>query len=81
MATFRPDFNHVATYRAGDMHYSDQHKRGTVDVWHDQHRYIYIVNRKHHSIKEVKNGILAAFASNSDMKIIGKYPSYELQSF
>ncbi len=33
--------NHIQTIKAGDVSYYWRHRRGTIDVYHDQKRYVY----------------------------------------
>jgi len=33
--------NHIQTFKAGQTGYGWSHKRGTIDVYHDQKRYVY----------------------------------------
>ena len=33
--------NHIQTFKAGEVGYGWSHKRGTIDVYHDQKRYVY----------------------------------------
>jgi len=60
-------YYYAETYRAGEFGYYAPRKRGTCDVWHDSHRYIYtlaaIPRRK---IRAMING-----------KVAGRYPNYK----
>ena len=66
---------HIITYRAGAPGYTDAHQRGTVDIWHDQKRYIY---------KSAPPDAARAFIDRAwqqeHIKITGRYPSYTLEN-
>ena len=66
---------HIITYRAGAPGYNDAHQRGTVDIWHDQKRYIYRSARA----KAVLEFIDRAW-QQEHIKITGRYPSYTLEN-
>ena len=66
---------HIITHRAGAPGYIDAHQRGTVDVWHDQRRYIYRAARA----KLVREFIAHAW-QYENIVITGRYPSYTLES-
>lgn len=74
-------FNFVGTYAAGTNQYYALRARGTIDVWHDNKRYVYkkLNFDVPHSI--VKNEILAAWdeAHGTTHRMIGVYPSYKIQ--
>ena len=66
---------HIITYRAGAPGYTDAHQRGTVDVWHDQKRYVYKFARA----KTAREFIEHAW-QHENIVITGRYPSYILES-
>jgi len=66
---------HIITYRAGAPGYNDAHRRATVDVWHDQKRYVY---------RSAPPDAARAFISHAwqqeHIKITGRYPSYTVEN-
>ena len=66
---------HIITYRAGAPGYTDAHQRGTVDVWHDQKRYVYRAARA----KTARAFIDRAW-QYENIVITGRHPSYTLES-
>ena len=66
---------HIITHRAGAPGYIDAHQRGTVDIWHDQRRYVYRAARA----KAVREFIVHAW-QQENIIITGRYPSYTLES-
>ena len=66
---------HIITYRAGAPGYTDAHQRGTVDVWHDQKRYVYRAARA----KTARACIDRAW-QYENIVITGRHPSYTLES-
>jgi hypothetical protein len=66
---------HIITYRAGAPGYTDAHRRGTVDIWHDQKRYVY---------KSASPGAARAFIEHAwqqeCIKITGRHPKYFLEN-
>jgi len=70
--------DHVKTSKAGSFDYQTERARGTVDVWHDSSRYVY---RKPHDLKAFKREILAAFGGRREVRIEGKYPSYDVTTW
>lgn len=74
-------FIHCATHRAGTNGYTAARQRGTIDVWHDQKRYIYRKPDVDVPTKMVKKDILAAFeAFGTCCKISGRFPSYTIET-
>ena len=66
---------HIITYRAGAPGYGAAHQRGTVDIWHDQRRYIYRAARA----KAVLEFIDRAWQQEY-IKITGRHPEYFLEN-
>ena len=64
---------HIITYRAGQPGYIVDHQRGTVDVWHDQKRYVY----RSATAKQARSFIRRGWDNSI---ITGRYPSYTLES-
>jgi|TARA_R110000822_G_scaffold9542_3_gene36849 hypothetical protein len=64
---------HIITYRAGQPGYIDAHQRGTVDIWHDQKRYVY----RSATAKQARAFIWRRWGN---ITITGRYPSYTLES-
>ena len=66
---------HIITYRAGQPGYIVDRQRGTVDIWHDQKRYVY---------KSASPGAARAFIEHAwqqeCIKITGRYPSYTVEN-
>ena len=68
--------------KAGNFKYYADHKRGTVDIWHDSQRWVFKQNRK--GLKAFKRNIYHAFSNNGRtpvVKITGQYPSYQIDTF
>ena len=66
---------HLVTYRAGQPGYIDAHRRGTVDIWHDQRRYIY----KSTLARNVRAFIARAW-QQEHVRVTGRHPSYTLEN-
>ena len=66
---------HIITHRAGAPGYIDAHQRGTVDIWHDQRRYIY----KSAPPKAAREFIDRAW-QQENITITGRHPNYFLES-
>ena len=64
---------HIITHRAGAPGYGAAHQRGTVDIWHDQKRYVY----KSATAKTARAFIRRGW---DNITITGRYPSYILES-
>jgi len=66
--------NHIKTIRAGEPGYTAPRARATIDLWHDQKRYVYEMphNFKHAVKRDFKLCLSVAF----DAKIKGSAPSY-----
>lgn len=65
---------HIITYRAGAPGYYEDRQRGTIDIWHDQKRYVYRLC----SATEVRQFIRNAW-QHENVRIIGVYPTYRLE--
>ena len=66
---------HIITYRAGAPGYDDAHRRGTVDIWHDQKRYVY----RRATARAARAFITHAW-QQEHIKITGRYPSYTVEN-
>ena len=66
---------HIITYRAGAPGYGAAHQRGTVDIWHDQRRYIY----KSARAKAVREFIDRAWQQEY-ITVTGRHPNYFLEN-
>ena len=66
---------HIITHRAGAPGYTDAHQRGTVDIWHDQRRYVY----RAATAKTAREFIAHAW-QQEHIKITGRHPSYTLEN-
>ena len=66
---------HIETFKAGSKGYSAAHRRGTVDLWHDQQRYIY----KTETPRTVRAFIAHAW-QQENVAVTGRYPSYTIES-
>ena len=66
---------HIVTYRAGSPGYIDAHQRGTVDIWHDQKRYVY----KSAPPKAVREFIDRAW-QQENITVTGRHPSYTVEN-
>ena len=66
---------HIITHRAGSPGYIDAHQRGTVDIWHDQKRYVY----KSASPKAAREFIDRAWQQEY-ITVTGRHPSYTLEN-
>ena len=66
---------HIETFKAGSTGYIAAHARGTVDIWHDQTRYIY----KTETPRAVRAFIAHAW-QQENVTITGRYPSYIIES-
>jgi hypothetical protein len=66
---------HIETFKAGSAGYSAAHRRGTVDLWHDQQRYIY----KTETPRTVRAFIARAW-QQENVAVTGRYPSYIIES-
>ena len=64
---------HIITFRAGKPGYIVDHQRGTVDVWHDQKRYVY----RRSTAKQARAFIRRGW---DNITITGRYPSYTLEN-
>jgi hypothetical protein len=66
---------HIITYRAGAPGYVADHQRGTVDVWHDQKRYIY-----RRATARAARAFIAHAWQQEYITITGRYPSYTVEN-
>ena len=66
---------HIETFKAGSAGYNAAHRRGTVDLWHDQTRYIY----KKETPRAVRAFIAHAW-QQENVAVTGRYPSYIIES-
>ena len=66
---------HIETHKAGSAGYNAAHRRGTVDLWHDQQRYIY----KTETPRTVRAFIAHAW-QQENVAVTGRYPSYTIES-
>ena len=66
---------HIITHRAGSPGYGAAHQRGTVDIWHDQKRYVY----KSARAEAVREFIDRAW-QQENITITGRHPSYTLEN-
>ena len=71
--------DHVKTYRAGEAGYYATRTRGTVDIWHDSRRYVYL---KPNDIKQFKREAVTAWEDGGrcTARISGAYPSYTIET-
>ena len=66
---------HIVTHRAGSPGYGAAHQRGTVDIWHDQRRYVY----KSAPPKAVREFIDRAWQQEY-ITVTGRHPSYTVEN-
>lgn len=66
---------HIETFKAGSNGYNAAHRKGTVDLWHDQTRYIY----KTETPRTVRAFIAHAW-QQENVTVTGRYPSYIIES-
>ena len=66
---------HIETFKAGSAGYNAAHRRGTVDLWHDQQRYIY----KTETPRTVRAFIAHAW-QQENVAVTGRYLSYIIES-
>ena len=66
---------HIQTHRAGSAGSSAAHRRGTVDLWCDQTRYVY----KTETPRTVRAFIAHAW-QQENVAVTGRYPSYIIES-
>ena len=66
---------HIQTHKAGSAGYNAAHRRGTVDLWCDQTRYVY----KKDTPRTVRAFIAHAW-QQENVTITGRYPSYIIES-
>jgi hypothetical protein len=66
---------HIETHKAGSNGYNAAHRRGTVDLWCDQTRYIY----KTETPRTVRAFIAHAW-QQENVAVTGRYPSYIIES-
>jgi hypothetical protein len=71
---------HLRTARAGSAAYNEPRQRGTLEIWHDQKRYVYDLNGLSVTAGECRRFIENAWESElfNDYKLTGKYPSYSI---
>lgn len=65
---------HLKTYRAGEPGYNTTRARGTLDIWHDQKRYVYRTT----TARAARQFIRHAWQWEN-IRIAGAYPSYTLE--
>ena len=66
---------HIETFKAGSAGYNAAHRRGTVDLWCDQTRYVY----KTETPRTVRAFIAHAW-QQENVAVTGRYPSYIIES-
>ena len=66
---------HIQTHRAGSKGYSAAHRKGTVDLWHDQTRYVYKTETP-----RVVRAFIAHAWQQENVTITGRYPSYIIEN-
>ena len=66
---------HIETHTAGSAGYNAAHRRGTVDLWCDQTRYVY----KTETPRTVRAFIAHAW-QQENVVVTGRYPSYIIES-
>jgi hypothetical protein len=66
---------HLKTYRAGEPGYIATRTRGTLDIWHDQKRYVYRTT----TARAARQFIRHAWQWEN-IRIAGAYPSYTLET-
>jgi hypothetical protein len=71
--------DYITQYRSGESGYYTERKRGTVDVFFDNKRYIY---RKPIDLMGFKNELREAFAGRGmpPAKVSGEYPVYHIDT-
>lgn len=68
--------NHLKTIRAGQPGYNTPRARATIDLWHDQKRYVY--EMPHNFRHAVKRDFKLCLAVAFDAEITGRAPSYTI---
>jgi len=70
----------IEQFRNGESGYYAPHRRGTLDVWHDNRRYIY--DQPGRDKKRIKSQILVAFSNDgrTTVRISGRWPSYHIDT-
>jgi len=66
---------HIETFKAGSNGYNAAHRKGTVDLWHDNLRYIY----KTETPRTVRAFIAHAW-QQENVTVTGRYPSYIIEN-
>ncbi len=66
---------HIVTHRAGAPGYTDARQRGTVDVWHDQKRYVYRA-----APAQAAREFIESAWQRENITITGRHPNYFLEN-
>ena len=66
---------HIITHRAGSPGYIDAHQRGTVDIWHDQKRYVYKSARANAVLEFIDRAWQQEYIT-----VTGRHPSYTVEN-
>lgn len=71
---------HEFTAQAGQVNYYMPRPRGRLEVWHDSKRYVYDIRGLKIGGKRAREFIESAWQSGNGIRIIGRFPSYEVES-